>query len=224
MVSCPWSLSPWPRGSSGSCEHCGREGQRQRAPGNASLPAQQLFAEERWPEVIRAVEARPGAPLIWIITTEARSPRWGVLKEAREAFLAGYRLQPRDKRFAVELGGIEFLNKQYCEGCALASHRLTKLARRRLRERLLRQRLLPARNLEAALKYWNRVDKPRIESVRSEPALKVNPVLLDRALAFAPASTLRLPELLTTESRLQSMDYFQPTISRCRHGRTRSSM
>jgi hypothetical protein len=36
----------------------------------------------------------------------------------------------------------------------------------------------------------------------------VNPVILDRAFAFAPASTLRLPELLATESRLQGMEIF----------------
>ena len=43
-------------------------------------------------------------------------------------------------------------------------------------------------NLEAALKYWNRADKPEIAEVRSEPKLKVRPALLDHAFAFAPAS------------------------------------
>ena len=58
-------------------------------------------------------------------------------------------------------------------------------------------------NLEAALKYWNRVGKPQIAEIRSQPAPQVNAALLDRALAFAPASVLRLPDLLTTEVRIR---------------------
>jgi len=36
----------------------------------------------------------------------------------------------------------------------------------------------------------------------------MNPILFDRAFAFAPASTLRLPELLETEDRLQGTEIF----------------
>ena len=45
-------------------------------------------------------------------------------------------------------------------------------------------------NIEAALKYWNRVGKPHIAEVRTAPAPQVNAALLDRALAFAPASVV----------------------------------
>ena len=56
-------------------------------------------------------------------------------------------------------------------------------------------------NIAAALKYWNRVGKPQIVEVRSQPTPEVNAALLDRAMVFAPASVLRLPDLLTTEAR-----------------------
>jgi tetratricopeptide (TPR) repeat protein len=184
----------------------------QGAPGNASLPAQQLFAEERWQEVVRAVEGTSGRTADLDYYYGSALAKLGRLEDARKAFLAGYRLQPHDKRFAVELGGVEFLNKRYSK----AANWL-----------LIASRISPGDayvndfcgsvfylqgNLEAALKYWNRVDKPRIETVRSEPVPKLNPVLLDRAFAFAPASTLRLPELLKTESRLQGMELF-PTYT-----------
>ena len=63
-------------------------------------------------------------------------------------------------------------------------------------------------NIEAALKYWNRVGKPQIAEVRSQPTPQVNAALLDRAVAFAPASVLRLPDLLTTEVRVRGLEIF----------------
>ena len=63
-------------------------------------------------------------------------------------------------------------------------------------------------NIEAALKYWNRVGKPQIVEVRSQPTPQVNAALLDRAMAFAPASVLRLPDLLTTEARVDGLEIF----------------
>ena len=63
-------------------------------------------------------------------------------------------------------------------------------------------------NIEAALKYWNRVGKPQIVEVRTQPTPQVNAALLDRAMAFAPASVLRLPDLLTTEVRVRGLEIF----------------
>jgi hypothetical protein len=63
-------------------------------------------------------------------------------------------------------------------------------------------------NTEGALKYWNRIGKPKIVEVRTQPTPQVNVALLDRALAFSPASVLRLPDLLTTEVRVRSLEIF----------------
>src|SRR6185369_7995545 len=57
-------------------------------------------------------------------------------------------------------------------------------------------------NLEAALKYWNRINKPFIRAIQTNRDLKISPALLDRAFAFSPASELRLSDYLTTERRL----------------------
>jgi tetratricopeptide (TPR) repeat protein len=178
----------------------------QDIPGGA--PAQKLFAEQRWQEVVRAVEGASTRTADLDFYYGSALAKLGRLQDARQAFLAGYRLQPHDKRFAVELGGIEFLRRHYAQAADWL---------------LIASRISPddgyvndfcgsvfylQGNLEAALKYWNRVDKPRIESVRSEPIPRMSPVLLDRAFAFAPASTLRISELLATEDRLQGLEIF----------------
>ncbi|MCI0603889.1 hypothetical protein L0156_12860 [bacterium] len=64
-------------------------------------------------------------------------------------------------------------------------------------------------NLEAALKYWNRLGKPLIENIQLEPHPDVDPELLDRALVMAPASSLTREDYLATESRLQMMGVFR---------------
>ena len=63
-------------------------------------------------------------------------------------------------------------------------------------------------NLEAALKYWNRIAKPQIENVKLQPGLHMDPVLLDRAFTFAPGGTLFLSELLTTRDRVRGLGVF----------------
>jgi tetratricopeptide (TPR) repeat protein len=173
-----------------------------------SLRAQQLFAEGNWQEVVRAVEGASGRTADLDYYYGSALAKLGRLEEAHQAFLAGYRLHPRDKRIVVELGGIEFLRKRYAKAADWL---------------LIASRISPGDayvndfcgsvfylqgNLDAALKYWNRVDKPRVELVSSEPVLRVRPMLLDRTFAFAPASTLRLPELLATEDRLQGTGIF----------------
>jgi hypothetical protein len=63
-------------------------------------------------------------------------------------------------------------------------------------------------NLEAAVKRWNLVGKPQIVNLRVQPDLRVDPALLDRAFAFAPAELLRLADLDSTETRLDGLGIF----------------
>lgn len=180
----------------------------QEAPGDPSSPAQKLFAEKRWQEVVSAVEDEPARTADIDYYYGSALANLGRLAEARKAFLDGHRMQPRDSRFPTELGGIEFLRKHYAESAEWL---------------VIASRIAPndsyvndfcgsvfylLGNLEAALKYWNRVHKPVIDDVRSDPVPRVAPVLLDRAFAFAPGSTLLLRELLTTDERLRELEIF----------------
>jgi tetratricopeptide (TPR) repeat protein len=168
----------------------------------------QLSAEQRWQEIVdlAASVPRPSAELnFYKGTALAQLGRWD---DAQHAFAAGERLQPGDKRFPLELAGVAFRQKRY------------SVAVRRLRRAL---RLDPTDsygndflgtvyflrgNIEAALKYWNRAGKPQIVEVRSQPTPRVNAALLDRALAFSPASLLRLPDLLSTQIRISGLEIF----------------
>ena len=91
------------------------------------------------------------------------------------------RAAPRDKRFPVELAGVEFKQKKY----AAAKHDLRRALQLDAKDEYANEFLATIYflegNLEAALKYWNRIGKPQIEEVRSEPALRVRPALLDHA-------------------------------------------
>ena len=135
----------------------------------------------------------------------ARRQQWA---EAKAAFRRGQREAPKDKRFPLELAGLAFKQHDY------------EAAKRNIRRAL---RLDPHDayandfagtlylldgNLEAALEYWNRIGKPRIGGVRMEPEPPRDPVLLDRAFAFAPETTLTLNEYRATRARLDLLDAF----------------
>jgi len=168
----------------------------------------QLFAEERWEEIVRVaeVEAERSADINYYYGTAlARLGRWD---EARRAFQIGLSQQPGDKRFSLELAGVCFRQKNYP---AAAEH-----LRRALRldpadtyaNDFLAGVYFLQGNVEAALKYWNRISKPEIEEVRIEPAPRVAPALLDRAFTISPAAALDLRELQTTKARVKGLNIF----------------
>jgi tetratricopeptide (TPR) repeat protein len=167
-----------------------------------------LFDDERWEDVVREAHAAPsrGPDLDYYEGSAlAHLERWD---DAEKILLAGSHVAPRDKRFPIELAGIAFKKRNLPAAAA------------RLR---LGLRLDPADpyandflgtvyflegNLEAALKYWNRIRKPQIESMQPDAALRVRRALLDRALAFSLASELQLHQLLTSLTRIQGLEIF----------------
>jgi hypothetical protein len=167
-----------------------------------------LLDEKRWEEVVEEARtlAVPGIDTDYYHGVAlAQLGRW---EEARVLFLAALRLEPSDERFPIQLGGVAFKQKRYGEA--------TKWLRRGMRLNpsdtyvtdFLATVYFLQGNLEAALKYWNRIAKPEIESVRSEPGLRIDPLLLDRAFAFAPASTLLLSDFLTSKARVRGLGIF----------------
>jgi hypothetical protein len=63
-------------------------------------------------------------------------------------------------------------------------------------------------NFDAALKYWNRADKPRLRGIHVEPPLKIDPLRLDHMFAFARASVLTSETYEQTRQRLDSLGIF----------------
>ena len=179
---------------------------------------QQLSAEQRWTDIIREVREISNKTAELEYTYGTALAQVGRLDESRSAFLAGKRLAPHDKRFPIELAGIAF--KQKHPGLA------SRYLRRALRidpddsyaNDFLGTVYFIQGNLEAALKYWNRVGTPYVENVHRGSALRTRPVLVDRALAFSPAAQLQLADVQTSEVRLQGLGVFpSPRIQLAAH-------
>ncbi|HEY7915265.1 MAG TPA: tetratricopeptide repeat protein [Blastocatellia bacterium] len=168
----------------------------------------QLFAQERWAELVRLAETEA----VWSADLNyycgialARLERWN---HAKRAFQNGLKQRPRDKRFPLELAGVSFKQNKYAEAADYLLRALRLDPADAYANDFLASVYFLQGNLEAALKYWNRVSKPHIEQVRIEPALKVDAVLLDHAFVFAPATVLLLPQLRTTEARVDGLNIF----------------
>lgn len=169
---------------------------------------QELFAEQRWVEIVQLAEsdaARSADVNYYYGTALARLERWA---EARLAFQNGLRQEPGDKRFPIELAGVSFKQKNYSEAAEYLRRALRLDPADAYANDFLASLYFLQGNLEAALMYWNRVSKPQIEEVRIDPSLKVDPVLLDHAFAFAPTTVLRRSQLETTEARVGGLGIF----------------
>lgn len=132
----------------------------------------------------------------------------GRLSDAQAALASGRRLAPTEPRFPVELAGVAFERKQY----PLAARRLRQALRLSPNDAYANNFLATVYflegNLEASLKYWNRVGKPEIAQVRDDPVPRVDPALLDHAFVFSPAATLRLRQFEDTNARLRGLGIF----------------
>jgi len=168
----------------------------------------QLAAQNQWQQIVDVAgpEAAPSVDLTFYYGTALA--RLGRLDEARSAFRRGLSRWPGDERFPVELAGIAFKQKRYADAAGYLQRALKLAPHDSYAEDFLGTVYFLQGNLDAALKYWNRVNKPQIALVRAEPVPRLDPGLLDQAFAFAPASLLRWPGLLTSEARIQGLGVF----------------
>lgn len=177
---------------------------------DASLAAKakQLTSEERWEDVVALVASsspRSAELDFYYGTALAHLERW---EAAREALLSGARVLPQDKRFPVELAGVAFKQKRYTEAAHYLHRALALDPNDEYANDFLATVYFIQENLEAALKYWNRAGKPQIAAIHFDPQPRLDPVLLDHALMFSPASVLKVSDFLKTESRVQGLGVF----------------
>jgi len=170
------------------------------------------FDEKRWQQVVEQAQALPGGGAevdYYHGLALAQLGRWD---EANTVLLRGRRRQPWDYRFPIELGGVAFRQKRYAEAAGWLRRGMRLNPGDTYAPDFLATIYFLRGNLEAALKYWNRIDKPQIASVQVEPGMRVDRVLLDSAFAFAPGGTLLLSDLLETSARIRGLGIF-PTFS-----------
>lgn len=135
----------------------------------------------------------------------AKLQRWN---DARAAFASGQRTAPREARFLVELAGVDYKQKDL------------RAAKRELRAALkldphdaytrefLGTLYFLDGNLEAALKYWNAIEKPRLRRVSVQPPPKLDPALLQNAIGFNAPQVLTNEALLGAEARLDNLGVY----------------
>ncbi len=173
-----------------------------------TFASMQLFAQatpssQSYPQETPAVSSADAEFARGIALAEA-----GHLGDARSTFLRASLLHPRDPRFPTELGGIAFKQKQYRE----AIHWLRRARELAPNDTYLRDFLGTLYFIQgrqaAAISEWNQIDKPVVEDIRVQPGLRVDPVLLDRSLAFSRGEPLTVTDLFTTEARLRALGVY----------------
>jgi tetratricopeptide (TPR) repeat protein len=181
----------------------------QLAGANAgSADIQQLFEQQRWNEVVLRSESlswRSADVEYYYGSALAQLGRWD---DAAQAFQRGLKLSEHDNRFPIELGGVAYKQKRYQDAAAWLRDGLKIDPSDSYANDFLATIYFVQGNLDAALKYWNRINKPFVEGIHSDRELRINPVLLDRAFAFAPAGIMRLSDYLTTKRRLEGLGVF----------------
>jgi len=183
-------------------------GQEQNSDQTRLAAAQSAFDAGRWDEAAQLTQGpadqSPELDLLRGLVF-ARLEKWD---KAKGAFEAGARKSRRDSRFPVELAGVAYKQKDF----PLAKKNLGTALRLNPADVYANEFLATIYflegNLEAALKYWNREEKPRLRSVAFEPSLKLNETLRNRAVDFNAPQVLTGDALFTTESRLDNLGIF----------------
>jgi tetratricopeptide (TPR) repeat protein len=167
-----------------------------------------LYEAGNWGGVVRAVADSPEEPadlLLYRGLALAHLQRW---EEAKEAFEAGRRKAPGDPRFLIELAGIAYREKKSSAAKRDLRRALAMNSRDEYASNFLASIYFQEGNLEAALKYWNRAGKPKLEDLTFEPVLKLGPLVVDRAFAFARGGEWQREQFLTTQARLRALDLY----------------
>src|SRR5437899_5282530 len=134
------------------------------------LPAAQgAFDAGHWEEAARLAQGAAGQSLELDFLAGLALARLEKWDEAKLSFTLGFRKTPGDSRFLVELAGVAYKQKDL----PAAKKYLHAALRLNLRDSYSSEFLATVYflegNLEAALKFWNPEDKPRLRSVAFAP-------------------------------------------------------
>lgn len=130
------------------------------------------------------------------------------LPAAHAALLAGFRQSPHEERFPVELAGIAFEQKHYPEAAMWLRRALKLDPKDEYANNFAATVYFLMDNTNAALKYWNRIQKPYIAVLSFDLQLRVHRQLLDRSFVFSPAAVLHQNDFAATQARLNGLGIF----------------
>jgi tetratricopeptide (TPR) repeat protein len=170
--------------------------------------AQKSFDAGRWQEAASFARgpADQAADLDFVEGLAlAKLLKW---EEARAAFAAGHVKAPGQARFLVELAGVDYKRKDFVSAKRELRAALKLDAKDKYTHDFLGTLYFLDGNLEAALKYWNAIDKPRLRSVALRPEPQLDEGLLHRAIGFNAPQVLTVDALLGANARLDSLGIY----------------
>jgi tetratricopeptide (TPR) repeat protein len=135
----------------------------------------------------------------------AKLQQWN---EAQLALEAGHAKAPREPRFLVELAGVNYKEKDFSSAKRHLRAALRLDPRDAYTHEFLGTIYFLEGNLEAVLKYWNPIDKPRLRSVAVQPPPRLTDTILHRAIDFNPPQILTRDAWLTTQQRLDNLGIY----------------
>lgn len=170
--------------------------------------AQKAYDDGQWDQAEKLSAGPVYQPASFDLVRGLASARLGRWDAARQAFEAGHQKNPRDPRFLVELAGVAY--KQ--QDLPTAKHKLRAALQLDAKDAYSLEFLgaiyFLEGNLEAALKYWNSVGKPRLSNVAFSPPPRLEETLRDRSLSFNAPQILTRDAFTTTEARLDNLGIF----------------
>src|SRR5215469_1473382 len=167
-----------------------------------------LYDAGRWNDVVQAVPESPdeAADLeLYRGLALAHLQRW---EASKKTFEIGFVRNPHDTRFLVELAGVAYREKKFSRAKRELHRALAINPRDIYANDFLASIYFLEGNLEAALKYWNRADKPKLADLTFDPQPRLNRLILDRAFAFSRGSEWRQDQFLMTRAQLEGLSLF----------------
>ena len=170
--------------------------------------AQNAFDAGKWQEAAKLAQGPGGQPPQLDFVRGLALAKLQQWNEARLALEAGHAKAPREPRFLIELAGVSYKQKDFSS----AKRQLRAAMRLDSRGAYTREFLgtiyFLEGNLEATLKYWNPIDKPRLRAVALQPPPRLAEIILERAMDFNPPQVLTRDAWLTTQQRLDNLGIY----------------
>ena len=129
-------------------------------------------------------------------------------EEAHATFQIGRLRYPQDKRFPIDLAGVAYRRKHIPAAKSYLRQALRLDPLDSYVNDFLGSLYLLEGNTAAALKFWNRIDKPLIQDVVLAPPPEIHPVLRERAITISGGQVFTLSRLRTTETNLDRLAIF----------------
>ena len=182
--------------------------QDNRASNQTVSNVKALYDAGQWEAVVQAVPESPDVPAaleLYRGLALAQLKRWD---EARATFKTGLIKNPRNERLHVELAGVEYRQHHFRTATKNLRHALAIEPADGYANNFAASIYFLEGNLEAALKYWNKIDEPRLADLSFDPQPRLNPIIMDRAFAFSPGAVWERNHFLATLARLEALNVF----------------